>query len=488
MNITVQYEIDKDEFSTFGEAENFCFETGLKIARELMVKFLEASDAMFLADRDSKKYRNKGFRKTCIKTLMGDVEYQRRVYEDLAAEGKSKTVYLLDEALKIEKVGLVTAALCKKVTEITCESTYRAASRQISASRGQRLSHQAIWNLTQKLGIKQVLLTERNAELAEAGTGWGTIETQILYEEADGIWLKLQGESRNTYGPTREMKLGIAYDGVTYVPCKNGKIRRVLDNKVAVAGFMPAKKFKAIKEGAIADKYDVGSIQLRVANGDGAQWIQKSKGERKICVLDAYHRNKKITECAGDPEFAQTLFTLLYEKKIDQLFECIEAQINSVEEPAQIEKLQELYDYFSNNRQALLGYYERGETIPETRLPGVIHHARLGSMESNVFTLIGNRMKGRRAVWSIAGANNLAALLCAYHTTGLGNLFPALPEIPKQDSLEQEYLDWDSLSASKAPFSEGHGNEYTKNVSTTNGPSFLRGISQFASFSNLSFC
>lgn len=37
-------------------------------------------------------------------------------------------------------------------------------------------------------------------------------------------------------------------------------------------------------------------------------------------------------------------------------------------------------------------------------------------MESNVFTLIGNRMKGRRACWSIDGGNNLAALLCRFYS------------------------------------------------------------------------
>ena len=37
---------------------------------------------------------------------------------------------------------------------------------------------------------------------------------------------------------------------------------------------------------------------------------------------------------------------------------------------------------------------------------------RLGSIERSIFTLVGNRIKGRRACWSIAGSNRLAALLC----------------------------------------------------------------------------
>ena len=37
-------------------------------------------------------------------------------------------------------------------------------------------------------------------------------------------------------------------------------------------------------------------------------------------------------------------------------------------------------------------------------------------MESNIFTIIGNRMKHNRTCWSVAGANNLAALLALHHT------------------------------------------------------------------------
>lgn len=90
------------------------------------------------------------------------------------------------------------------------------------------------------------------------------------------------------------------------------------------------------------------------------------------------------------------------------LLDCLDAQINSVTDSAEIAKLKELQTY----------YYDRGIPIPETRELGVIHRARLGSMESNVLTLNGNRMKGCRACWSEKGANNLAMLLCQRHTIG----------------------------------------------------------------------
>ena len=50
--------------------------------------------------RDTKKYRHKGLRKNTIKTVMGEVEYVRAMYE-VEEEGIKKRVYLLDEKLHI---------------------------------------------------------------------------------------------------------------------------------------------------------------------------------------------------------------------------------------------------------------------------------------------------------------------------------------------------------------------------------------------------
>lgn len=104
------------------------------------------------------------------------------------------------------------------------------------------------------------------------------------------------------------------------------------------------------------------------------------------------------------------------ENKFELLLDCIEAYIYTSEDEKEIEKLKNLYSYYAENKESLAHYLERGIEIPQTREPGLIHHARMGSMESNVFTLIGNRMKGGRACWSVNGGNNLAIILCKHHT------------------------------------------------------------------------
>ena len=47
----------------------------------LLKLILESCDRKLMKARDSKKYRHKGLRSTTIKTVMGEVEYRREIYE-----------------------------------------------------------------------------------------------------------------------------------------------------------------------------------------------------------------------------------------------------------------------------------------------------------------------------------------------------------------------------------------------------------------------
>ena len=152
----------------------------------------------------------------------------------------------------------------------------------------------------------------------------------------------------------------------------------------------------------------------------------------------------------------------------------------------EIDDLQDLQRYYTENKEALKGYYDRGIDIPETREPGVIHHACLGGMESNVFTYIGNRMKDGRCCWSIDGGNNLAVILCGYHSNGLEYIFAVLPEVPAVEEEAEWVDDGNPISSSKMPHTVGTGHEHTHNISTTNFSEFLRNISSFTPLSALS--
>jgi hypothetical protein len=391
-----------------------------------MAEHLEGLDDALAETRDKKRFRDKGRRRTVLKTMLGEVEFSRRVYVAEDDGGMKEHIYLLDEALGIDTPGQISPMLSEMVATAACESTYRETARQVSELTGQTISHQTAWSITQEAGGRVRAREEELAEQARQDKGTGKLESKLLYEEADGIWLKLQGRDRKSYGPSREMKAAIAYSGVK----QNGKRRRLAD-KVACASFDNVKDFIRRKEGVIASVYCTDEIELRILNGDGANWITASN-EVAVYQLDPFHRNKAIREYVSDPELQKIMMDLLYAKDIDLLLAVVEASVNSTMEPEEQEKRQKLLNYFSNNKDGLIPYYRRNEKIPP--LNEGLSQARCGSMESNIFTLIGNRMKGRRACWSVRGADNLAAILCLKHTGRLANVLSALGPIVPADS------------------------------------------------------
>lgn len=481
MTITLNVEICKEKLPTFSDLEKAVFDCVTNMGCQMIAQILEEQDNTLRQERDKSRYRCKGKRKTSIKTKLGVVEYRRNVYEDTTPGGEQRFVHLLDRELELETVGLISSEVCRQAIQSACESSYRGASRQISETTGLSISPQGIWNMVQKVGETRKNAIERYAELSDAKESRGEVETKLLYEENDGVWLKLQGKDRKENGASKEMRVGIAYDGALWSGGKDGKQRRTLHNKISHASFESAADFRRHKEGIIANHFLVDEIQQRVINGDGAAWLKKRKNPQDIPVLDKFHRNKKILECVKNREFAQTLRSLLYENRIDDLLACLEAQINSTQDEEEIKGLKKLLSYYTENKDALLSYYDRGIEIPETSQPGVIHHARLGSMESNVFTLIGNRMKDRRSCWSIAGADNLAGLLCLKYTTGFGELFQPLPPPPKPEAKEEEA--GETLPAAKLPERIGKGYEFPH--SFTPPQSWGHGAAKHISFSDL---
>lgn len=56
---------------------------------------MQSLDEKLMNERDTKLYRNKERKQTCLRTIMGDVEYSRRVYEFNLKEGKKDQKELL---------------------------------------------------------------------------------------------------------------------------------------------------------------------------------------------------------------------------------------------------------------------------------------------------------------------------------------------------------------------------------------------------------
>ena len=350
--------------------------------------------------------------------------------------------------------GFMSGVLSEQIVQASCESSCRGAARAVSEMTGQSISHTAAWNVVQALGERADEQEQRALKLATDNEGCGTLETKVLFEEQDGIWLYLQGKSRKAYGKSREMKLCIAYDGAK----QTGKQRFELTNKVACANFEYTGKFIRRKEGAIAAIYNIDEIETRRLNGDGAVWIKQSITDETVYFqLDPFHRNRAVRQWVKDPKKQGLMFELLYDKRIDDLLGCIEGYINCLddaaeEESVEKENLNSLLTYFTNNKDGLVPCHRRGLSLPEPPKGKV--YRRMGTMESNVFTIIGNRMKGRRACWSINGGNNLARLLCLKFTNRLSEALQSLTACVLPERYAEEIP---IILSAKVPMREGKG-------------------------------
>ena len=118
MMITFSEEEINRQFVNFSELEKEIQETVMEIGREMLCKILEYQDEMILKSRDQVRYRSKGLRSTSVVTRVGTVEYSRRVYVDRQAEqGEKHCVFLLDEALAMDKIGRISEEVCTEIAD-----------------------------------------------------------------------------------------------------------------------------------------------------------------------------------------------------------------------------------------------------------------------------------------------------------------------------------------------------------------------------------
>ena len=400
-----------EKFVDITELEKLVYQAVLALGRNIMSRCIEQADSILAEQRDKGLLRDKGYRATTLKTVMGEVTYRRHVYLVAGDAGRSTTLYLLDKSMGLDTVGLFSDTVCMMAVEAACAVSYRTAATTLNDLTGLDISHESVWRIVQNAGSWEQTRVDGLAEAARAECGAGTYETPVLYEEMDGVYLALQGKDRKEHGPSKEMKVAIAYSGVY----EDASGRRTLANKVSYASFEQAKDFRSHAEGVVADFYAVEQVKRRVFSSDGGLWLQRNMVPGCTYQLDQFHRNKAIRTYLSDPDLQVLVLKLLKKKRVQTALDVIEASINSTEDAGEQEKRRTLLTYFTNNKNALIPYLERGGRKCPQPNEGQ-QAARCGSMESNIFTIIGNRMKHNRTCWSVAGANNLAALLALHHT------------------------------------------------------------------------
>ena len=451
--------IVEENLVSFKTLEQKVFAYVCELGRMITQVILETYDDELAKERDTKVYRDKGKRKTSIKTVYGEVEYRRSVYRRESEEWEVAYIYLLDQAMQMEKIGLISTNLAQKIALTVTESPYRVSADVISGTCGQIISHGGVWNLIQQLGERISKEEEYAVQQMEAEQTEGKKAVGILFEEMDGVWLRMQ-DSRHKKAPKQEMKVFTMYEGWEADSPKRSR----LVNKTMLAGMEKSGLFHQKREALIEKIYDTDEIGQRILNGDGGSWIKEPYDPETIYQLDRFHIYKEIKKKIRDGAAQEQIREMLEKKKVDEMLEYILIYADSIEsedvKDKWSEKARELYRYLQNNKEGLLPYQERGIELPEAG-EGIIYK-NMGVQENQNCTAITLRMKHRRMRWSESGANNMAKALYRKENRELIDTIERYTDGLVFSMQMEEIVK--TLSASKAPKKDGKGNPYVEAI------------------------
>lgn len=449
--------IVNENLVSFKELEQKIYSYVCELAREITQQMLESYDNELAGSRDKKQYRGKGKRNTSIKTIYGEVKYSRTVYRTETQDGQAAHVFLLDQAMHMDKIGLISTNLAEKIGLTVTESPYRVTADIISSTCGQSISAGGVWNMMQRLGER---IDEEEAHCVkqmDADQTEGEKVVPVLFEEMDGVWLHIQ-DAHHKKMKKQEMKVFTMYEGWDLE--KEKQNRSTLVEKTMLAGMERSTEFHAKREACIRKKYAVDEIGQRILNGDGGSWIKEPYDPDTIFQLDRYHIYQEILRKISDKKAQKDIRRLFDEEKMDEMLEYIQIYATSVASPDEKDKsgrkAMELYQYLNHNKEGLLPYDKRGIEIPKPK-NGIIYKG-MGIQESQNCTVITLRMKHRRMRWSVQGANHLAKALYRKENKDLIRTIDRYTDGLVFTMQMQEIVE--TLSAAKAPRKEGKGNFY----------------------------
>ena len=446
---------------SFKELEKKIFAYVCELGREITRIMLESYDKELAEGRDKKIYRDKGTRDTSIKTVYGEVSYSRRVYRTESEEGQVEYIYLLDQAMQMDKIGLISTNLAEKIAMTITESPYRVTAEMINETCGQYISPQGVWNLVQRLGERIDEEETHAVQQMNADQTEGSKSIPVLFEEMDGVWLHMQDEHHKKM-KKQEMKVFTMYEG--WDAEKEKENRSTLVEKTMLAGMEDSNTFHEKREACIRQKYDADEIGQRILNGDGGNWIKEPYDADAIFQLDRYHIHQEILRKIKDKKAPKEIHELFEAEKIEEMLNYIEVYATSVESPDEKDKeskhARELLQYLRNNKHGLLPYDKQGITIPKPS-EGILYK-HMGVQESQNCTVITMRMKHRRMRWSKAGANNLAKALYRKENKELINTIERYTDGLIFTMQMREVIE--VLSAAKAPTNDGKGNPYADRI------------------------
>lgn len=247
-----------------------------------MKTFLEKLDFEFKESPGrTKTYHVKSYHKRSIMTVFGLVTYERTFYSN---KHSGESYCHVDSLLGLKKHDHFDPYVKALVVEASCDNSFAAAGRQVSAIIGERvhldrrmphISRQTARTFTRESIISKTSPCRRER----------TPET--LYIMFDEKFIPTQ----NNDGRDVMVRHAVVFEDIN--PVKNHKNRYELVNKHVMASVETGFNNEILDY--IYDTYDIEVIKRIYVLGDGAGWIKNSarefrlEGNEVFFALDKYH-------------------------------------------------------------------------------------------------------------------------------------------------------------------------------------------------------
>jgi hypothetical protein len=365
------------------------FQEGRRQSTAVLFDLLESNLHVYICNH--KNWKNVGTEKRSVLLETGTVTYRRHIYLD--EQGNRRKPF--DELIGLQAYQRNSNKVEAMAASLATMSSFRDVAELFSYLTKEYISPSTVYRMTGRVGKKlraiEQIEDEQNIEP-------GTIETNSLMTEADGVIIRLQGEAQKR----AEVKVAVFYTGKTPIaPHRNRLLNKFMTCQLAMCN-------EAWQEhlSAFADRtYKLSDVAFAQIGGDGAKWVRNSfehLGVPMFPLLDRFHLIRSLRSAfAQHLDLKETLTKLFSEG-----FSAVEADLLEIifnSKGAVREQQIKCFDYLKSNQDAITDLDKRGF--------GDLGFCSMGAMEGNVGKPIARRMKGHGRSWSIQGAqNNLAVI------------------------------------------------------------------------------
>lgn len=356
------------------------------------------TDIITYLDEDIREHEAKGLKILGTETrefttIAGKLSYTRRIYR--SKEGKRITP--VDELLGLEKY----ARRDKNLQEMNCALAGRSNYRETAAI-STMITQKYISPATISRDVKRVGL-----HLAESDKNFytekkGTVKTNVLYGESDGIFVRLQKDKEGK--KAAEIRAAITYTGKKWL---SGNRKKLTDKMTLTAMDVSSLRWQEMVRNHMFAKYDLSTVRLMAVGGDGGSWVGSTFNLCGVShierVLDPFHIKRAIRSAFSNALDLPPVYDALFHNGFSAVSDTLAPLVKKGNPSIRSARLNCLR-YLENHQDEIL-------PLPERNLP-FDHLHSLGCMESNIGKAIALRMKTRGCSWSRSGAQAMSAILC----------------------------------------------------------------------------